>query len=105
MKNTARLFQTFAFTFVVLVLWLSLGAAAPLKPGSSTAKSNPSQKGAGAVKKTKVPEQVLNKSPKAIFLIKRAKVDADIGEPIIYPFQRQMKTLYYDVSPGGMRNE
>lgn len=48
---------------------------------------------------------VLNKSPKAIFLIKRAKVDADIGEPVLYPFERQMKNVYYDLHGGVLRNE
>lgn len=49
--------------------------------------------------------KVLDKSPKAIFLIKRAKIDADIGEPVLYPFDRQMKNLYYDLRGGALRNE
>lgn len=46
---------------------------------------------------------VLNKTPKAIFLIKRTKVDSDIGEPILYPFERQLRNLYYSVGPGGSK--
>lgn len=49
--------------------------------------------------------KVLDKTPKAIFLIKRAKIDADIGEPVLYPFDRQMKNLYYDLRGGALSNE
>ena len=47
----------------------------------------------------------IEKTPKAIFLIKRAKVDADIGEPVLYPFDRQLSNLYYDLPNGEIKNE
>lgn len=47
----------------------------------------------------------IDKTPKAIFLIKRAKVDADIGEPVLYPFDRQLSNLYYDLPGGVIKNE
>ncbi len=47
----------------------------------------------------------IDKTPKAIFLIKRAKVDADIGEPVLYPFDRQLSNLYYDLPNGVIRND
>ncbi len=47
----------------------------------------------------------IDKTPKAIFLIKRSKVDADIGEPVLYPFDRQISNLYYDLPNGVIRND
>lgn len=38
----------------------------------------------------------LNKVPKSIYLLKKARVDADVGEPLIFPNEQQMRTLYYD---------
>ncbi len=55
--------------------------------------------------KEKAPETRINKTPKAIFLIKRAKMDADIGEPVLYPFERQLGNLYYDLPGGVIRND
>lgn len=54
--------------------------------------------------KTKQDEK-LSKTPKAIFLIKRTKIDADIGEPVLYPFDRQLSNLYYDLPGGIIRND
>ena len=36
---------------------------------------------------------VLNKTPKSLFLIKKAKIDNDVGEPVLYPGEKQSKLL------------
>lgn len=72
--------------------------SAPIK--SETKKSITNSKEIKPVQKT-----VLNKNPRAIFLIKRAKVDSDIGEPVLYPYERQLSNLYFDVPVGDIRNE
>lgn len=36
---------------------------------------------------------VLSKTPKSLFLIKKAKIDNDVGEPILYPSEKQSKLL------------
>ncbi len=38
----------------------------------------------------------LNKVPKSIYLLKKARIDADVGEPIIFPNEQQMRMLYHD---------
>lgn len=38
----------------------------------------------------------LNKVPKSVYLVKKARVDSDVGEPIVYSDQQQMRMLYYD---------
>jgi hypothetical protein len=35
----------------------------------------------------------LTKSPKSLFLIKKAKIDNDVGEPVLYPGEKQSKLL------------
>ncbi|MCB0347477.1 MAG: hypothetical protein KDD37_01510 [Bdellovibrionales bacterium] len=37
-----------------------------------------------------------NKSPKSLFLIKKAKVESDVGEPIIPLFDRQKSAILKD---------
>jgi hypothetical protein len=37
-----------------------------------------------------------NKSPKSLFLIKKAKVESDVGEPILLLFDRQKRTILND---------
>lgn len=37
-----------------------------------------------------------NKSPKSLFLIKKAKVESDVGEPIIPLFDKQKSTILND---------
>lgn len=39
----------------------------------------------------------INKTPKSLYLLKKASVDSDVGEPLIYPNEQQMRMLYYDV--------
>lgn len=36
---------------------------------------------------------VLSKTPKSLFLIKKAKIDNDVGEPVLYPSEKQSKLL------------
>lgn len=36
---------------------------------------------------------VLTKTPKSLFLIKKAKIDNDVGEPVLYPSEKQSKLL------------
>lgn len=36
---------------------------------------------------------VLSKTPKSLFLIKKAKIDNDVGEPVLYPGEKQSKLL------------
>ena len=38
----------------------------------------------------------LNKAPRSVYLVKKARVDSDVGEPIVYSDQQQMRMLYYD---------
>lgn len=35
----------------------------------------------------------LSKTPKSLFLVKKAKIDNDVGEPVIYPSEKQSKLL------------
>ncbi len=35
----------------------------------------------------------LTKTPKSLFLVKKAKIDNDVGEPVIYPSEKQSKQL------------
>ena len=35
----------------------------------------------------------LSKTPKSLFLVKKAKIDNDVGEPVLYPSQKQSKLL------------
>jgi hypothetical protein len=35
----------------------------------------------------------LTKTPKSLFLIKKAKIDNDVGEPVLYPSEKQSKLL------------
>lgn len=35
----------------------------------------------------------LSKTPKSLFLIKKAKIDNDVGEPVLYPGEKQSKLL------------
>lgn len=49
--------------------------------------------------------ELSGRGPKAIFLIKRARIDSAIGEPVIYPFERQTKNLFYDLSSGVITND
>jgi hypothetical protein len=37
-----------------------------------------------------------NKSPKSLFLIKKARVESDVGEPIVPLFDRQKRTILHD---------
>lgn len=39
---------------------------------------------------------VLSKTPKSLFLIKKAKIDNDVGEPVIYPGEKQSKLLIHE---------
>ncbi len=36
---------------------------------------------------------VITKTPKSLFLIKKAKIDNDVGEPVLYPGQKQVELL------------
>lgn len=36
---------------------------------------------------------VLTKIPKSLFLIKKAKIDNDVGEPVLYPGEKQSRLL------------
>lgn len=36
---------------------------------------------------------VLTKTPKSLFLVKKAKIDNDVGEPVLYPGEKQSKLL------------
>lgn len=36
---------------------------------------------------------VLSKTPKSLFLVKKAKIDNDVGEPVLYPSEKQSKLL------------
>ncbi len=38
----------------------------------------------------------LTKVPKSVYLVKKARVDSDVGEPIVYSDEQQMRMLYYD---------
>lgn len=35
----------------------------------------------------------LNKFPKSLFLLKKSRIDNDIGEPVIYPSEKQSELL------------
>lgn len=35
----------------------------------------------------------LSKTPKSLFLVKKAKIDNDVGEPVLYPSEKQSKLL------------
>lgn len=71
---------------LLLIFITSFFAQAAPKPTLATAAS------AEATKK----EVVYNKTPKSLFLIKKAKVDADVGEPILNIENRQYHTLSND---------
>jgi hypothetical protein len=45
------------------------------------------------VKDQKQSLPVLSKTPKSLFLIKKAKIDNDVGEPVLYPSEKQSKLL------------
>lgn len=49
--------------------------------------------------------ELANRGPKAIFLLKRARIDSAIGEPVIYPFERQTRNLYFDLPAGVLTND
>lgn len=49
--------------------------------------------------------ELAGRQPKAIFLLKRARVDSAIGEPVLYPFERQTRTLYYELPAGVISND
>jgi hypothetical protein len=40
----------------------------------------------------------LEKVPKSIFLIKKAKINAEVGEPQFYPAEAQLRTIIYDTA-------
>jgi len=46
-----------------------------------------------ATAKEEVVLPTLTKSPKSLFLIKKAKIDNDVGEPVIYPSDKQSRLL------------
>lgn len=35
----------------------------------------------------------LTKTPRSLFLIKKAKIDNDVGEPVLYPSEKQAELL------------
>ena len=48
-------------------------------------------------KSTKVAKkQSIEKVPRAIFLIKKAKINAGVGEPQYYPAELQLRTVTHD---------
>ncbi|MCC6278090.1 MAG: hypothetical protein IT289_09265 [Oligoflexia bacterium] len=42
------------------------------------------------------PKTKLEKTPKSLFLIKKAKINAEVGEPQFYPAEAQLRTVIYD---------
>lgn len=42
------------------------------------------------------PKKELEKVPKALFLIKKAKIGSDVGEPQFYPGEAQLRTVLDD---------
>ncbi len=38
----------------------------------------------------------LVKTPKSLFLIKKAKITSDVGEPLFYPAETQLRTITND---------
>jgi len=39
---------------------------------------------------------ILEKTPKSLFLIKKAKINADVAEPQFYPMEAQLRTVIND---------
>lgn len=73
----------------LLVLTLLMPVfAAPVKDTKKITEQKLAEKKAAEKK-----EKVLNKVPKSLFLVKRAKIDANVGEPSIYPFEKQLRTV------------
>lgn len=64
----------FLLLFTVLVWGFEVGAAKKSKPAPK-------------------PKLDLEKTPKALFLIKRAKISSEVGEPQFYPGQNQLRTI------------
>jgi hypothetical protein len=52
-----------------------------------------------------VSSELAGRGPKAIFLLKKARIDSAIGEPVIYPFERQTRNLFYDLPTGVLTND
>lgn len=50
----------------------------------------------GSLAFAEAPLPPLDKVPKSLYILKKARVDADVGEPLIFPNEQQMRTLYYD---------
>jgi hypothetical protein len=38
----------------------------------------------------------LEKTPKSLFLIKKTKINSDVGEPQFYPMEAQLRTIIND---------
>lgn len=56
-------------------------------------KKEPSKSAVSIVNKR---QKVLEKIPKSLFLIKKAKINADVGEPQFYPAEAQLRTIIND---------
>lgn len=55
----------------------------------------------GSMKKTekrKPASTQIEKVPKSLFLIKKAKINSAVGEPQFYPSEAQLRTVIYDQS-------
>ncbi len=50
------------------------------------------------------PKKQLEKTPKALFLIKRAKIGSDVGEPQFYPGEAQLRTVINDPALQSTKN-
>jgi len=72
--------------FAVIVFLISVSTAAPAAPPAS---------GFG-VKAPGGKKLRLQKTAKSLFLIKKAKVDANVGEPQFYPIDAQLRTVIND---------
>lgn len=64
---------------IILCLLLSLPAWAAKKPVKKAMKSS-----------------AIEKVPKSLFLIKKAKINAAVGEPQFYPAEAQLRTISHD---------
>ncbi len=88
-----------------IVLIFLIGAFAHSQPRSSEVVANAAKSEASAPKPVGVANELSGRGPRAIFLIKRARIDSAIGEPVLYPFERQTKNLFYDLPSGVITNE
>lgn len=80
---------------ILIMSSLAHSQARPAKEASNPVKATP----------TGVANELSGRGPRAIFLIKRARIDSAIGEPVLYPFERQTKNLFYDLPAGVITND